>query len=558
MNFGSTLQDAVALVKSGRLYEAVDKWAEGLDEQTLRDRLLVLGEAFNGLGMKRESLDLILRALKLDAQNIRCLCAAGEAYQGCNLLEDALACFFKATQLDPGIAEAWSGMGYVFLRSHKTTEALSCLQKAFEKQPADADISNRMGLVFLAQDNPMHASRWFLNSISLKPELAHAWGNLAVAWRRSNQIELAGRAIKNALKIEPASPVNWLNLGVLHQEKNQIEDALFAYRKAISLDENFHAAHVNEGIALLLKGDLQEGWKKYEYRWFLRENQDQRHMKLPFWKGNQSLAGKTILLHSDQGFGDTIQCLRFVSELFKLGAIIHVAVNPVLVDIAAQVAGVVTAVSLRQAGEIFDFQCPFLSLPFACKAGFETLQKGVPYLRPSAEAREKWRLFRASGEKLKVALVWRGNAQHENDHNRSLALAAIKPLLELEKCDFVNLQWDLCEEEKRVVTDHTSFRDVTPQISTFDDTAAVMEHMDLIISVDTAAAHLAGALGKPVWILLPFAPDWRWLLGRVDSPWYPTARLFRQPERGNWSSVVDEVALNLRVLLNGDTASSKF
>ena len=413
-----------------------------------------------------------------------------------------------------------------------------------------------MGLVFLEQNNPQHAAQWFLNSIKLKPDSSHAWGNLAVAWRKSDQIQLALRACKSALKIDPRNAANWTNLGVLHQEQNEIEEALSAYRRAIALDENFYLAHVNEGIALLLKGDLLAGWAKYEYRWLAGESQKQRHLKLPFWKGNESLAGKTILLHSDQGFGDTIQCLRFVSVLLSLGALIHIEVNPVLVAIAAQVDGVVSAVPLMQAGEAFDFQCPFLSLPFACKTTFETLPAAVPYLHPSAQALEKWKSFEPTTGKLRVALAWRGNAEHENDRNRSLSLEALKPLLALENCEFINLQWGLAGAEKDAVAQLPNFRDTMPLISTFDDTAAFLTHVDLVISVDTAVAHLAGALGKQVWILLPFAPDWRWLLERIDSPWYPTARLFRQPTRGAWSAVVEQIVLNLKVLVNEFTTSS--
>lgn len=556
MNFGGTLQEAVALVNSGRLAEFVEEWAKALDEQTLRERLLVLGDAFSAMGKAREGLELVLRALKLDAQNIRSLCAAGESYQVCNLLPEAFGCFYKATHLAPLEPAAWSGLGHVFLRSHKTKEALHCLQKAFDIQPANPDVSNRLGLVFLAQNNPKQAAQWFLNSIKLKPDFSHAWGNLAVAWRKSDQIQLAIRACKSALKIDPRNAANWTNLGVLHQEQNEIEEALFAYRKAIALDENFYLAHVNEGIALLLKGDLLAGWNKYEYRWLAGESQKQRHLKLPFWTGNESLAGKTILLHSDQGFGDTIQCLRFVSVLRRLGAFIHIEVNPVLVAIAAQVDGVVSAVPLMQAGEAFDFQCPFLSLPFACKTSFENLPAAVPYLRPSAQAVEKWKNFETTAGKLRVALVWRGNAGHDNDRNRSLSLEALKPLLELENCEFINLQWGLSGAEKAALSQHPNFRDAMPLISTFDDTAACLTHVDLVISVDTAVAHLAGALGKHVWILLPFAPDWRWLLGRIDSPWYPSARLFRQPTRGAWSAVVEQIVLNLKLLVNEFKTSS--
>jgi tetratricopeptide (TPR) repeat protein len=557
MNFGGTLEDAVALVRSGQMHRALEEWTQEMEPPALRDRLLLIGEACSGLGRQREGLDILLKALDLDPQHVQCLCATGEAYLQCHLPKQAFERFFKATQLAPQEAAAWNGLGYVFLKTNKFAEAETCLQRAFEIQPDSPDTSNRLGLLFLEQKKFAHAVRWFLNSIRLKPDFSQAWSNLAVAWRFSNEIPQAIRACKNALKIEPTSAAHWTNLGVLHQEQNEIAEALFAYRKAISLDETFYLAHVNEGIALLLMGDLLAGWAKYEYRWLASEKLNQRHMKLPLWKGNEPLEGKTILLHSDQGFGDTIQCLRFVPLLLRMGAIIHVEVNPVLVETARLVEGVVSAVSLHAADTHFDFQCPFLSLPFACKISLETLPYSVPYLRPSPGALEKWNSAHIPANKLKVALVWRGNPNHDNDKNRSLSLEALKPLLELEDCEFFNLQWGLTAYEGRMLAPFKHFHDVMPHIKTFDDTAAFLTHVDLVISVDTAVAHLAGALAKHVWILLPFAPDWRWMLDRLDSPWYPTARLFRQTKAGDWGTLISEVASRLKALLQDIRMSTR-
>lgn len=543
------MQDAVALVNSGNAHQAVEAWSRELALATLRERLLLLGEACGGLRQWQESLSYILKALQLDDKNVRCLCAAGEAYQTCDRLNEAFQCFFKATQIAPNEAPAWNGMGYVFLRNNKGTEALTCLQKALSIDPANPDILNRLGLAFLKLKNVRSAVPCFLNSLKQKPDFHQAWCNLAVAWRSSNEIEMAIQACERALKIQPRDPANWTNLGVLYQEQNNVEEALFAYRKAISIDEGFHLAHVNEGIVLLLKGELLHGWAKYEYRWRTPEIQNQRQMKMPLWRGEKSLAGKTILIHSDQGFGDTIQCLRFVPLLAKMGAIVHLEVNAVLVELARPVKGVTSVVPLGEAGQTFDFQCPFLSLPLAFKTSLESIPRDVPYLGPSSKAFQKWKSFETRPGKLRVAIVWRGNSQHENDKNRSFSLEAFKPLLALENCEFINLQWGLNGEEEALFSKVPNFRDVMPAISTFDDTAAVMAHVDLVITVDSAVAHLAGALGNRVWVLLPFAPDWRWLLNRSDSPWYPTARLFRQPRPRDWESVVQEVVVNVMALL---------
>jgi tetratricopeptide (TPR) repeat protein len=554
MNFGGTLQDAVALVTSGTLPQTIEEWRGQMDAATLRERLLELGEVCAGLRRWRMSLDLALVALQMDVKNVRSLCAAGEAYHNCNLLDEAVQCFANALQMAPDEALAWSGFGYVLLTKNKDTEALNCLQKALSLAPTHPDILNRLGLAFLKLKRAKNAVQCFLASLRQKPEFHQGWCNLSAAWQRLNEIPMAIQACERALKINAKDPAIWTNLGVLHQARNNLEEALFAFRQATAIDGDFQLAHVNEGIALLLKGDLEKGWAKYERRWHIFAAQSQRHSKIPIWRGEESLSGKTILIHADQGFGDTIQCLRFVPWLARMGASIHLEVNTALLDIALQINGITSVVSLGEAGEKFDFQCPFLSLPFAVRACLNSIPRKVPYLGPSSKAVQKWKTLETRTAMPRVALVWRGNPQHDNDNNRSISLEAYKPLLALEKCEFINLQWGLTAEEEIVVSQHSNFRNVMLEVSTFDDTAALMEHVDLVISVDTAVAHLAGALGKPLWILLPFAPDWRWLLERNDSPWYPTAQLFRQQTPGKWNPVIQEVVLRLKAFLGDSKA----
>lgn len=548
MNFGGSLQEAVTLIRSGHMRAAVEDWERREETEVLKQRLLTLGQACIGLNLRGEGLELVLKALKLDEQDVLSLCAAGEALVDCLKLEQAVPCFLKATQIAPLHAPAWGGLGYLFLQQQKQKEALICLQKARELAPEDPLILNRLGLLFLQKREPREAIALFEESLRVLPDFAEAWSNLSVAWRQANDIPRAIVACEQALKIHPKNAASWTNLGVLFQELNALDEALFAYRQAISADKRFHLAHLNEGIALLLKGELSLGWLKYEYRWLLPSTKPFRHAGKPFWRGVEPLSGRALLLQSDQGFGDTIQCLRYVPILASMGALVHLEVEAPLAGLAREVAGVSSVTSLGDPLPPFDFHCPFLSLPLGCKTTLATIPTTFPYLNPSASAVSRWAHLGTSGGKLNVGLVWKGNPKHENNHNRSLALELLMPLLDCEFCSFFNLQWDLNTEESQLLQTRSNVQNRIAEVRDFDDTAALINRLDLVISADTAVAHLAGALGKPVWILLPFSPDWRWMLNRFDTPWYPSARLYRQTARGEWRPVIAEVLKQLKLL----------
>jgi len=541
MNNRGTFEEAAALIRSGQLEATVVQWEQELEVPALWERLFAFGEASAGLGRCHESLKLHTKALALDPKNVRSLCALGEAYESCARSKEAHECFLKALELAPEEAMAWSGIGYTLLRLGKLQESFACLQRALSYDAMSVDVSNRMGLCLLAQKRFPECIALFEKSVDSKPDFVVGWKNLAVARRSMGEIELAILACSKALEIQSADAGNWTNMGVLLQEQNRVDEAIAAYQKAIQLDRSYHLAHLNEGLAHLLRGNLLLGALKYEYRWLVVGQTPARHGALLFWRGSEPLAGKVILLHADQGFGDTMQFLRYAGILAKMGATVHVEVHPCLVDLVKQVDGVSSVVKFGEKVGHFDFHCPFLSLPFACRTTLEAIPRDVPYIKPSLMALDKWRPFWTFTNQPRVALVWRGNPEHDNDQNRSCALDFFQPLLESCHCEFVNLQWASTAEEKNLLGRCTNFRDPTPHLTNFDDTAAVIAGVDLVISVDTAVAHLAGAMGKPVWILLPFAPDWRWMLKRNDSPWYPTARLFRQPRRKEWAELMPQV-----------------
>ena len=541
MNNSGTFEESRSLIRSGQWETTVVQWERELEMPALWKRLFVLGEACAVLGHWQESLKLHTKALALAPNNVRSLCALGEAYESCERSKEAHECFVKALELAPEEAVAWSGMGYTLLRLGKLQESFACLQRAISHDAMNTDVLNRMGLCLLAQKRFPECIALFQKAVHLKPNFGPGWKNLSVALRRTGEIELATLACSKALEIGSEDAGNWTNFGVLLQEQNRVDEAIEAYRKAIELDRSFHLAHLNEGLAHLLRGNFLLGCLKYEYRWLAVGQTPSRHGARPFWRGIEQLEGKVILLHADQGFGDTIQFLRYARKLANMGATVHVEVNPCLVDLAKQIDGVSSVVKFGEMVGHFDFHCPFLSLPFACRTTFESIPRDVPYIKPSRQSLDKWSPLSAVAKKPRVALVWRGNPDHENDQNRSCPLAFFQLLLECRCCEFVNLQWASTKEEKDLLGRCTHFCDPTQELTNFDDTAAVIAGVDLVISVDTAVAHLAAAMGKPVWILLPFAPDWRWMLERDDSPWYPTARLFRQPRRKDWPALMPQV-----------------
>jgi hypothetical protein len=293
----------------------------------------------------------------------------------------------------------------------------------------------------------------------------------------------------------------------------------------------------------LAMGDFATGWQKYEWRWHHKSlDLPRRGLKQPLWLGRENLFGRTILLHAEQGLGDTIQFARYAPLVARRGATVMLDVPPPLEALLASLRDVTLVRSHALPLPVFDYQCPLPSLPLALGTMLETIPAEVPYLSPPADRVEKWRALIGNDTPPRIGLAWAGCPAHKNDRNRSIPLALLRPLLGTPggapAPRFFALQKELREADRPILEAAPALTQLADQIDDFADTAAIIALLDLVITVDTSVAHLAGALGKPVWILLPFAADWRWMIQRSDSPWYPSARLFRQPAIGDWQSVV--------------------
>jgi len=302
-------------------------------------------------------------------------------------------------------------------------------------------------------------------------------------------------------------------------------------------------------MLLLVQGRLREGFEKYEWRWKLGTLVP-RGLPAPRWNG-EDLAGRTILLHGEQGYGDTIQGLRYAPLVAARGARVVLEVPQPLMRLAGSVSGVDTLLTAGQALPRLDFVCPLLSLPRACATTLETIPADVPYLAPPPDTLAQWRA-RLAGRGLKVGIAWAGSPLHRSDAKRSIDIEKLAPLLQIEGVRWFSLQvGERAGDLARLPADHVT--DLAPHLSDFAETAAAVAHLDLVISVDTAVVHLAGALARPAWVMLRSQPDWRWLLEREDTPWYPTLRLFRQHDRGDWNEVVARVRAALEQRLSAPT-----
>jgi hypothetical protein len=315
------------------------------------------------------------------------------------------------------------------------------------------------------------------------------------------------------------------------------------YRQALEFDPNLADAHYNIGQLALLQGDFAVGWQEYEWRRLIKEalTVPARKLPQPAWFGQESLVGKQIFLHAEQGLGDAIQFCRYASLVAGLGARVSLEVPPALADLLGNLDGVSQLISAGAPIPSADYQCSLMSLPGAFKTTLPTIPCQVMYLRADPQKVARWRETLGPPARPRIGLVWSGNSRHSDDHNRSLTLARWIPHLP-DNFEYYCLQNDIRDADRQTLRSWPRIN--TPEAN-FADTAALIEVLDLVVSVDTSLAHLSGALGKKTWVLLPFLPDWRWLLGRTDSPWYPTATLYRQPIAGDWESVFSAVKRDL-------------
>jgi tetratricopeptide (TPR) repeat protein len=469
-------------------------------------------------------------------------------------LDAALALLRAALRVDSRRADVQSDLGLVWLGMARFEDAFASYDAAYAIAPDDPDALNGRGVALSRLGRTGQALASFERAIALAPDHIDALGNRGNALLALNRPHEAIASYEAGLRIAPKHARLLTNQAIALRRLDRPHEALLGLARALVGNPDFAEARFVESLVKLTIGDFAAGWSAYESRWATAAlAPHRRNFTRPLWLGDQPLAGKTILLYAEQGYGDTIQFVRYAPRVVALGARVILEVQPELTRLLAAFKDIEVVAHGRPL-PAFDLQCPLMSLPLAFRTELSTIPAGTPYIVPPVEDVAAWR-ERLPGQQPLVGLVWAGDRLHKNDVNRSMQLAALRPLLDLPHLQFVSLQQEICAQDAQVLRSHPGLLAGGP-FRDFAETAAAIAGLDAVIAVDTAVAHLAGAMGKPLFLLLPYGADFRWLRERPDSPWYPSARLFRQMAFNDWGRAVDALRQELMRWRDGRSAHS--
>ena len=595
----ASFRQAVTLHQQSRFAEAERIYREVLQQEpTYFEALHLLGVVALQTAKAQESVELISKAIVLNPGLAAAHCNLGSALIALKRFTDAVECLDKAIALEPGLVEAHSNraaalnalMQYqealvscdkaIALKSDhpeahnnradalinlgRYEEALKSCDTAVALRPNLPEMHNNRGRALNALTRHEEAIASYARAIALKPDYAEAYNNCGSALYNLGRPEHALVSYDRAIALRPEYAEAHSNRGTALGLLNRHEEALASYNKAIAIGPNYVNAHFNKSLCLLAMGRFDEGWALYEWRKRKASAIAARAFSQPLWLGAEDIAGKTILLYEEQGLGDTIQFCRYAPLAAELGARVILEVPPALTNLLATLEGVAQIVPSGTTPPDFDFRCPLLSLPLAFRTQLSSVPSTTPYLRANLEKSLAWnkKLGEKKG-KVRVGLVWSGGFRSNQpdtwavNKRRNIPLTKLAPLKHLD-VEFYSLQKGQPGESeltelRREKWDGPNIIDFTSDLHDFSDTAALIDNLDLVITVDTSTAHLAGALGKRVWILNRYDSCWRWLLGRTDSPWYRTATLYKQEVAGNWDGVVQRVNADLFDLQRGMT-----
>jgi tetratricopeptide (TPR) repeat protein len=556
-NLGQSLNEAVALQRQGRLRDAEKIYTRVLKAAPEHfDALNLLGTVKAQLGRMGEAHRLLSAAVKLNPRAPAAWANLGQVLQALKRDQEALECYDKARALAPENIDILNNRANALLSLGRPQEALAEFRQVLARVPHHAEARLNCGIAHAALGFPEEAVAEFDRALSIVPGHPVAHYNRGIALYDLGRYAAAAAAHDRALAAAPDHAGAWLHRGRALAALNRLDDAITSYGKATAIRKDDADAQFMESLALLTLGDYRRGFAKYEARWRRSGMPAPRGRGRPLWLGDYPLARKTVLIHAEQGLGDTIQFARYVPLLAEGGARVVLEVQSELTALMARLEGAATVIARGEAPPPFDVHCPLGSLPLAFKTEPSTVPANIPYLSADDAHLAKWSGRIGALEPPRIAMTWSGNASHINDRNRSLAFARLAPLFPppyppplagegREGARFVSIQREVRGEDLAALAAERRVTHIGGELENFADTAAVIALCDLVITVDTAVAHLAGAMGRPVWVLIPFAPDWRWTLDGEVSPWYPTARLFRQTSLGDWDGVIERVGHEL-------------
>jgi tetratricopeptide (TPR) repeat protein len=570
----------------GRQQLAIEWFARAITQDpTVADYFSDLGEALEQCGRLDEAIKAYDRALQTRPEVLGSWRQLGSLLRRQGRLLEAAQAYDRALQLAPENADFWHQLGEVLKAQDRRDEAVLAFEQVLKFEPGHVDAANAAGLLHFEAERYDAAIARFDLSLQQRPDQAGVLCLKGISLRRLRRYQEALANGERAHALSPHDPDIANSLGCILQNLGRHDDAIAAFDRAIAIrpgfaefhnhrgtslaelhrfDEAFASfdqaialkpdladAHWNAALFKLLVGDFAAGWAAREWGRKCRAvGFVGRSFDAPLWLADAPLAGKTILLHSDEGLGDTIHFSRYATMVAEQGGRVLLEVDPVLQPLLSNVAGV--AVCLKRGLDpqpAADFHCPLSSLPLAFATRLDTVPTMPSYLPAPAEGHlQRWANRLGPHDGMRVGLVWSGNPAHLNDHNRSLPLQRLAPVLDLD-ARFVSLQKDARPRDRATLAAYPAIVDLTADIRDFVDTAALICCLDLVLTVDTSVAHLAAALGKPTWIMLPHTPDYRWLLGRDNCPWYPSVRLFRQDGSRDYTPVIARIREALGALV---------
>lgn len=541
----------VKLLQDKRVAEAIACFQLALeDDGNSFDLWNNLGVAWQKLGNHEQAIPCLKRAIEISAQIPAAHANIADSYFAKKSYVAALAHYKRAEALGMQPDQMVFRQARILQILKQYGDALQEYLRAVQLNPSHAEAFNNMGNVLTTLRQFRTAIPCYGQAIKVKPDYDDAYNNRGGTWLKMRQYQLALNDVEDALKINPKSNDAITNKGVVLHQLGRHDEAIAQFDIAISRDANYAEAHWNASLCLLQMGRFERGWMEYEWRDRRREIQGKWPVfECQRWDPAFDLKGKTLLIHAEQGLGDTLQFCRFVPLTANLGGRVIFRVPATLIELMKTLLPKPEVVSEADDLPNIDYECPLLSMPHLLQIGEGAFSATSPYLRVDETRVRGWQEALGAKTRLRIGVAWSGNPNHQSDDLRSMALSQLAPLFALD-AEWVCLQKEVRDSDTASAGENPTLRMFNSKLNTFADTAALVDCMDIVISVDTSVAHLAGALGKKTFLLLAKNPDWRWLLNRSDSPWYPTMTLFRQDEEGQWPVVVERLEAEVRSLLS--------
>jgi tetratricopeptide (TPR) repeat protein len=489
-----------------------------------------------------------LQALEVNPKSAQAHGNCGVALYELGQFPEALAHYDAAIRIAPDFSQAHCNRGNALRQLQKVNDAIASYNQAIALQPQYAAAFYNRGVALQEAEQLFAAIESYCQALALEPHNAQTHFNLGDAYHACVQLELALSCYDKAITLVPSYADAYNNRGLVLRDLGRLDEAVISFSQAIAQDPRHADAHLNMGLTFLLSGDFQSGWELYEWRWKTKgTNLAIPNFEQKMWMGHSSLENKTILIHGEQGLGDALQFCRYLAHLKNRGARVLLAVHHSLRALLETLDGVDAFINKGEALPPFDFHCPLLSLPMALLTDLDSIPKSPAYLRADPKKVSEWAMRLGVKTKPRIGVVWSSTSKFKGDAQRSMTFSQFQQALPPSDFQYICLQKEIKESDLLSFSERQDVAFYGDQLHDFSDTAALVENLDLIISTCTSVPHLSGAMGKPTWVILGHVPDWRWMLHRDDSPWYPSVKLYRQDASWQWDAVVDRVRQDLLV-----------